>query len=144
MSLFWWSGSRGRILGSRWLTRGVVSLTKVHTHSIRSRLPSCGTTFAIFLWRWIAWPSRSLPCFHVISLGFLTLMLRAGTSSPSILLLLLFYYCFPPPSFVHSVLLHFLKFECRGLLLVPVWPASSFWTLIAPDGVHLARWAVPI
>ena len=53
-----------------------------------------------------------------------------------------YYYCFPPPSFLHSVLLHFLKFECRGLLLVPVWPASSFWTLIAPDGVHLARWAV--
>ena len=52
------------------------------------------------------------------------------------------YYCFPPPSFIHSVLLHFLKFECRGLLLVPVWPASSFWTLIAPDGVHLARWCV--
>ena len=53
-----------------------------------------------------------------------------------------YYYCFPPPSFIHSTLLHFLKFEARGLLLVPVWPAASYWTLIAPDGVHLARWCV--
>ena len=53
-----------------------------------------------------------------------------------------FYYCFPPPSFIHSVLLHFLKFQSRGLLLVPVWPASSFWTLIAPDGVHLSWWCI--
>ena len=51
-----------------------------------------------------------------------------------------YYYCFPPPSLIHSTILHFLKYQARGLLLVPVWLGSSFWTLITPDGVHLACW----
>ena len=55
-----------------------------------------------------------------------------------------YYYCFPPPSFIPPTLLHFLKHQSRGLLLVPVWPASSFWSLIVPDGVHLAQWGVSL
>ena len=54
------------------------------------------------------------------------------------------YYCFPPPSLIHPTILHFLKFGCKGLLLVPLWPSSSYWTLIAPDGVHLGQWCVSV
>ena len=53
-----------------------------------------------------------------------------------------YYYCFPPPSFILPTLLHFLKHQSRGLLLVPVWLSASFWSLIVPDGVHTAQWGV--
>ena len=54
------------------------------------------------------------------------------------------YYCFPPPSIIHPTLLHFLRFQSRGLLLLPLWPSSSYWTIIAPDGVHLGRWCISV
>ena len=84
-------------------------------------------------------PSGNTRSFSATSQGFLTLKLRAGISSLN-LDSYTYYYCFPPPSFILPTLLHFLKHQSRGLLLVPVWPASSYWSLIVPDGVHLAQW----
>ena len=54
----------------------------------------------------------------------------------------LFYYCFPPAGLITPAILHFAKFQASGLLLVPVWPSSSFWLSVCPDGRHLAGWAV--
>ena len=54
----------------------------------------------------------------------------------------LFYYCFPPPGLITPAILHFAKFQTSGLLVVPVWPSSSFWLSVCPDGRHLAGWAV--
>lgn len=51
------------------------------------------------------------------------------------------YYCFPPPSLIVPALLHLAKYEVEGLLLVPVWKSSAFWTRICPDGRHLPRWS---
>ena len=51
------------------------------------------------------------------------------------------YYCFPPPSLIVPSVLHLAKYEVEGLLLVPVWKSSAFWTRICPDGRHLPKWA---
>ena len=52
------------------------------------------------------------------------------------------YYCFPPPGVILATILHLAMFGVSGLLVVPVWPSSSFWPNIAPDGRHLPAWAV--
>ena len=46
------------------------------------------------------------------------------------------YYCFPPPGNLVPSLLHFMKFGAHGLLVFPDWRSASFWTFVAPDGVH--------
>ena len=52
------------------------------------------------------------------------------------------YYCFPPPGIILATILHLAMFRVTGLLVVPVWPSSSFWSSIAPVGRHLPTWAV--
>ena len=52
------------------------------------------------------------------------------------------YYCLPPPGIMLATILHLAMFRVTGLLVVPVWPSSSFWSSIAPDGRHLPTWAV--
>lgn len=54
----------------------------------------------------------------------------------------LIYYIFPPVSLIVPSLIHLSHFRVRGVIIIPVWPASSFWLSIVPDGRHLARWAV--
>lgn len=39
-------------------------------------------------------------------------------------------------------LMHLIHFKICGVIIVPVWPATSFWLSIFPDGCHLANWAV--
>ena len=51
------------------------------------------------------------------------------------------YYCFPPPSMILASIHHFAKYKVFGLLVVPVWKASSFWMRLVPDGKHLPIWA---
>lgn len=51
------------------------------------------------------------------------------------------YYIFPPPSKILASILHLNKFQSRGLLVIPVWRASSFWMKIVPDGKHLCSWS---
>ena len=53
----------------------------------------------------------------------------------------LFYYCFPPPGKITAFILHLAKHSTHGVLIVPFWKSSSFWTNIAPDGNHLCWWA---
>ena len=54
----------------------------------------------------------------------------------------LIHYIFPPAGLIVPALLHLNLFKTRGVIIVPVWPASSFWLSIVPDGCHLAAWAV--
>ena len=51
------------------------------------------------------------------------------------------YYCFPPPSKILAVILHFFRFGCHGLLVLPVWRSAAFWINVVPDGKHLSVWA---
>ena len=46
------------------------------------------------------------------------------------------YYCFPPPGNLVPSFLHFMKHGAHGLLVFPDWRSASFWTFVAPDGVH--------
>ena len=68
---------------------------------------------------------------YAAGINFFSMELSMGTC----------YYLFPPVSVVVSAILHLAHFKVSGLLLVPCWPASSFWLTIAPDGRHLAAWA---
>ena len=54
----------------------------------------------------------------------------------------LVHYIFPPAGLIVPALIHLNLFKTRGVIIVPVWPASSFWLNILPDGRHLAVWAV--
>ena len=51
------------------------------------------------------------------------------------------YYCFPPPGVILATILHLSSYQTSGLLVIPIWPSSSFWTNIVPDGRHLPGWA---
>ena len=51
------------------------------------------------------------------------------------------YYCFPPPSLIVASIWHFFRFQCHGLLVLPVWKSAAFWFNIAVDGQHLSSWA---
>ena len=54
----------------------------------------------------------------------------------------LIYYIFPPAGVIVPAVCHLSHYKARGVIIVPVWPASSFWLSIVPDGRHLANWAV--
>ena len=45
------------------------------------------------------------------------------------------YFC-PPVSLIPQVIKRMASFKAVGTLLVPKWPASSFWPFICPDGSH--------
>ena len=51
------------------------------------------------------------------------------------------YYCFPPPSLIVASIWHFFRFQCHGLLVIPVWKSAAFWFNVAVDGQHLSLWA---
>ena len=53
-----------------------------------------------------------------------------------------FYWLFPPISMVCQAIEHLAIHKARGVVLVPVWPRSSFFSYFFPDGMHVARWAV--
>ena len=46
------------------------------------------------------------------------------------------YYALPPPNLALKVLLHLQKFQAKGLVLLPLWPAASWFCTIFPEG-HL-------
>ena len=51
------------------------------------------------------------------------------------------YWLFPPVSLLCQTIEHLALYKAKGVVLVPVWPKSSFFTYFFPDGKHLARWA---
>ena len=54
----------------------------------------------------------------------------------------LFHYIFPPAGLIVPSLMHLSHFKICGVIIVPVWPATSFWLSIVPDGCHFAGWVV--
>lgn len=52
------------------------------------------------------------------------------------------YWCFPPPRVVTEALFHFEKYEAEAVMVVPIWPNSSFFSVFWPDGVHSARFVL--
>ena len=44
----------------------------------------------------------------------------------------------PPISCIGSVLRHLIICKVRGVLLLPIWPSSYYWTLIYLDGDQMA------
>ena len=49
------------------------------------------------------------------------------------------YWLFPPVKHIVDCVLHLDMFKAKGVLVLPVWPQSSFFTEFFPDGVHLAK-----
>ena len=45
-----------------------------------------------------------------------------------------FYYCFPPVRRSVDALRHFSSFKASGVLVIPVWPRSSFFAILASSG----------
>ena len=53
-----------------------------------------------------------------------------------------FFYCFPPVKQSVNALRHFSYFKASGVLVIPVWPRSSFFSWFFPDGNHAALWCL--
>ena len=53
-----------------------------------------------------------------------------------------FYYCFPPVKKSVDALRHLSFFKASGVLVIPVWPRSSFFGWFFPDGNHAALWCL--
>ena len=52
------------------------------------------------------------------------------------------HFIFPPAGVIVPTIMHLSFFKTHGVIIIPVWPSSSFWLSICPDGAHLAGWAV--
>ena len=52
------------------------------------------------------------------------------------------YWLFPPISVLCQAVQHLAVHKAKGVILVPVWPRSSFFTFFFPDGMHLPEWVV--
>ena len=54
------------------------------------------------------------------------------------------YWIFPPVRDLCRAIWHLKNQECSGVLLLPVWPRSSFFSFFFPDGNHLADWVIDV
>lgn len=50
------------------------------------------------------------------------------------------YFCFPPTKLLRDAVLHFKKYKVSAVMVVQVWPTSSFFSVFWPDGIHLEVW----
>ena len=50
------------------------------------------------------------------------------------------HWVFPPPGRLCEAALHLEEQGVAGVMVVPVWPSSSFYSFFWPDGRHCARW----
>ena len=50
------------------------------------------------------------------------------------------HWVFPPPGKLCEAALHLEEQGVAGVMVVPVWPASSFFSFFWPDGRHCAAW----
>jgi hypothetical protein len=53
-----------------------------------------------------------------------------------------FFYACPPPYLGVAVLRKLVKDEARGIVVLPRWPGSRFWTHLLPAGKHFAKFVV--
>ena len=49
------------------------------------------------------------------------------------------YFCFPPTSLLRDAMLHFRRYKVAAVMVVPVWPTSSFFSIFWPDSTHAAK-----
>ena len=52
------------------------------------------------------------------------------------------HFCFPPPSKLVAALRHFEGQEVEAVMVVPVWPNSSYYGVFWPDGFHAAKFVI--
>ena len=52
------------------------------------------------------------------------------------------HWVFPPPGKLCEAALHLEEQGVAGVMVVPVWPSSSFFSFFWPDGRHCAGWVV--
>ena len=50
------------------------------------------------------------------------------------------HWIFPPMGKLSQAVLHLANQKVSGVVLIPVWPRSSFFSFFFPDGMHLASW----
>ena len=50
------------------------------------------------------------------------------------------HWIFPPVGKLSQAVLHLANQKVSGVVLIPVWPRSSFFSFFFPDGMHLASW----
>lgn len=50
-----------------------------------------------------------------------------------------YFYACPPPRLIVPILKQVAGQKCKGVLIVPFWPASHFWAFLFPDGIHLCN-----
>ena len=51
-----------------------------------------------------------------------------------------FFWLFPPVNLLCKTVEHLALFRASGVLLLPVWPKSSFFSYFFPEGRHLPEW----
>ena len=49
------------------------------------------------------------------------------------------HFCFPPPSRLVMASRHFKLYGTSAVMVVPIWPSSTFFSSFFPDGTHAAR-----
>ena len=49
------------------------------------------------------------------------------------------HFCFPPPSSLVLANRHFERYEVSAVMVVPIWPSSTFFSTFFPDGKHAAQ-----
>ena len=54
------------------------------------------------------------------------------------------HWLFPPIRRLCQALMHLVFWKAAGVMVIPVWPRSSFYPFFFPDGKHLASWVVDV
>ena len=49
------------------------------------------------------------------------------------------HFCFPSPSSLVLAKRHFERYEVSAVMVVPIWPSSTFFSTFFPDGKHAAK-----
>ena len=54
------------------------------------------------------------------------------------------HWLFPPIGLLCQMVLHLKNEKVSGVVVLPVWPRSSFFSFFFPDGMHLAFWVTEV
>ena len=54
------------------------------------------------------------------------------------------HWIFPPIGRLCQAVMHLMFWKACGVVVIPVWPRSSFFPFFFPDGKHLAMWVVDV
>ena len=53
-----------------------------------------------------------------------------------------FFFVFPPVGLAVSAIKHLALFNCKGVLILPVWKKSPWYNFFFPDGHHAVSWII--